>query len=222
MDGVQKVLSFLAANWLWFAIALYALVEYILPRTDKVKARSLLEAIANLLGAIIWRRIGVNLGTPPSLADDRKDPPDDDAPTPPGGTAAALKVVSLILLLPMLACAHGSDGVRQACANTNSVLEGSYRSFTAWYKLDQAVIRERAKTDQEGAVRMLAEHEPIARKTLTAFDIAKAAKIGYCSEGVFAAIDAGQRKDRAAIIAALLQIASDLNAKVATLGKELR
>ena len=40
-------------HWMAMLTALYALLEWYLPRTNSVKARSVGEALANMIGAIV-------------------------------------------------------------------------------------------------------------------------------------------------------------------------
>ena len=61
------------AHYLYLLAALYALVEYVLPRITSVAARSLLEALANVLRAVpgvgpIFERFGTPRTAPSAAA----------------------------------------------------------------------------------------------------------------------------------------------------------
>lgn len=144
---------------------------------------------------------------------------DDDKPTSP----PTLGVVALLLfaVLGSSACAHGSDGVRQACASTMTAAAAGYQAFTTWYKIDQAAIRAVAATDKPSARRTLEAHEPIAARILASLDVARDSIGATCSDSVFDAIDAGQRKDTAALIAHLTQIAADVTTAAALINQDV-
>lgn len=128
--------------------------------------------------------------------------------------------VALFMALQIEACAHGSDGVRQACTVNSEALGNAYRVFAVWYAADQAAIRELNKTDPVLARITYEKHEPIARRVLSRLDMASVAAPAYCSNNVFTAIDAGKRKDRAALVVALAALASEIASAMATINAE--
>lgn len=111
-------------------------------------------------------------------------------------------------------CAHGSDGVRQACSNANDGLAIGYRTFTAWYRVEQQQIRAAIPSSPAAAQRRLDLIEPIAVKVLEVLDKSRYAAEAACTENVFAAVDAGT-KDRAALLSALATVAADVAAATA-------
>lgn len=106
-------------------------------------------------------------------------------------------------------CAHGSDGVRQACSNANEGITIGYRTFTSWYRVEQQQIRATIPGAPVAAQRRLDLIEPIALKVLETLDKAKIATGAACTENVFAAVDAGT-KDRALLMTSLAAIAADV------------
>lgn len=126
----------------------------------------------------------------------------------------------LFLSLSWTGCAHGSDGVRQACASTNESLSVGYQAFTTWYRLDQQTIRDLAKTDLFAAKRRLEAHEPIALKVLSALDVARHATGAFCTPAVFDAVEHGAR-DRAALLRDLAAVAVDVATATAAIAAEV-
>lgn len=131
-----------------------------------------------------------------------------------------LRSLLLVGLLCSLGCAHGADGVRQACASTNESLSAGYQAFTTWYRLDQQTIRELAKTDVAAAKHRLEAHEPIAMRVLSALDVARHASGAFCTDSVFAAVDNGGR-DRAELLRDLAAVALDVAKATATITTEV-
>lgn len=112
-------------------------------------------------------------------------------------------------------CAPGTNGLRQACANTDELLTSSYNLAASWYHADQARIRDKATTDKAQAEAMLEADEKIASKVLGSLDAAVSSKRAICD--LIPAIDAGMKKNVPSLILSLLQIASDVRSAVAAL-----
>ena len=88
----MSVLDWIAAHWQILALLLLLIVEWWLPRTRSVEARSLIEAIANLLRAVPLVR---QLGTPPVELRAEVDRLARYRPSQPGPLLALLVMLSL-------------------------------------------------------------------------------------------------------------------------------
>lgn len=126
-----------------------------------------------------------------------------------------MRAYTLATCLALACCAPGTNGLRQACANTDEILTGSYNLTASWYHSDQLRILDKAKTDKAAAQSMLEQDEKIASKVLGSLDAATSAKRTICD--LIPAIDAGLKKDIPSLILSLLQIAADVRTAVAAL-----
>lgn len=119
-----------------------------------------------------------------------------------------------VALLATLGCASGTDGLRQACANTDAVLMASYSTTTAAFRVDQANIRAGATAANlaQAQSRALA-HAKMFSEALNGLDgIASSAK-AICD--LAPAIDAGLKKDVPSLMNDLIALSADIQKVVA-------
>jgi hypothetical protein len=122
--------------------------------------------------------------------------------------AATTALLPLLLLPALLAagCAHGTDGLRQGCANADTTIEGAYSVTGALIKVDLPQVRA------AGDNAKLQRHEAAFGKTLGFLDSARSSKDAVCRSAD--AIDAGAKRDVQALIAQLVGIAADVDKAV--------
>lgn len=119
--------------------------------------------------------------------------------------AAAAALLPFLLLPALLAsgCAHGTDGLRQGCANADVTIEGAYSVTGALVKVDLPQVRATGDTAK------LQRHEAAFGKTLGFLDSARSSKDAVCRAAD--AIDAGAKRDLPSLMAQLVQIAADVD-----------
>jgi hypothetical protein len=144
---------------------------------------------------------------------------------PDGGDALAVLIIAtfiVALLVSAVGCAHGSDGVRQGCASTADAVGGGYKLLGGWIQVDQAAIREIGRTDKVAGELAFIKHQRTATRLLVALDVHRAKIRALCTKRMFDAIDAGERKDTAEILAQLAGVTADIAATTAEIAKEQR
>ena len=111
-------------------------------------------------------------------------------------------VGALLLSAALLAgCAPGTDGLRQACATEQRALSGAYESGAAWYRAKIHMAETLASTDPKSAAVGLEAAKATHAKLRAALAIADATAETQCR--LADAIDAGEKRDVKALIAAV-------------------
>lgn len=124
----------------------------------------------------------------------------------------ALAVVAAVALS---GCAHGTDGARQGCTNTDTIIEGGYSTSGALLKVDLPKMRAALPTGGQAALDRMHAHETAYGKTLGVLDSARSLKEGSCK--AVDGADALKQKDIDAVMADLAQIAVKVEQAVAEL-----
>lgn len=190
------------------------------PKWERVLHAILIDGPAalpskNLKG--LFSLFGLELSIPfVALSGEPLDPTAPASPKPPLGLVPLL----LAGLLGVSACAHGTDGLRQGCANADAVLQGSYGFAQATMQGDLSALRDQVKAKQPGAAAKLAKHELAFGKALSALDSAEASKSATC--GLAPAIDAGMKADLSALEKQLGDIVTYVQKAVADLKEVLQ
>jgi hypothetical protein len=194
-----------APVWAWLALVTLGVVEYALPRVPWPRARSIGELVANALAKVLGRFPVLGpalsaLGTPSAPA----------APTPPPGSSVRVLLPLAFVALLVSGCAHGTDGLRQACANEMDVAAAAFRSADAWYAPKLAAFKASTEArDQFAADTALYE------KVRAGIKAAGAIAAGQCA--VADAVDAGGKGDVAAATAAVGQAVAQIGAALAAI-----
>lgn len=136
-----------------------------------------------------------------------------DKPASGNGTVV---VLLLGLGLSLSACAPGTDGLRQACATTDEVLTGAYQASSALYHQHEQNLKAQVTPQNLADIKAKWEHDAaLYDKVLAALDAATASKSAVCA--LAPAIDAGLKKDIAALIVQVVAIADQVRKAVAEL-----
>jgi hypothetical protein len=194
-----------APVWAWLALAGLGAIEYALPRLPWPRARSIGELAANALAKVLGRFPVLGpvlraLGTPSAPA----------APTPPPGSSMRVLLPLAFVALMVSGCAHGTDGLRQACANEMDVAAAAYRSADAWYASKLAAFKASTEArDQFAADTALYEKVRAGIKSAGAIATAQCA--------VADAVDAGGKGDVGAATAAVSQAVAQIGAALAAI-----
>lgn len=127
-----------------------------------------------------------------------------------------------VAALLFIGCAPGTDGLRQACANTSTLLADTYGGTTALYRADQKALRSSIKTDTIGALTArAAAHDQAFSSTLAILDTKREAVEVVCSYAD--AIDAGGMKNKVAeLVAQVVQLATDIARAAADFQKAVK
>lgn len=210
-----------APVWAWFALGGLGAVEYALPKLPYPRARSVGELVANGLSKILGRfpvlgPILRALGTPQAAAAPAQ-PPGAGGAGGGGGGIINVKLTSLRALLPLAlvaltlsGCAHGTDGLHQACGNEMDIAAAAYRSADAWYAPKLAAFKASAESrDQFAADTALYE------KVRAGIKSAGATAAAQCA--VADAVDAGGKGDVAAATAGVGQAIADIGTALVSL-----
>ena len=118
-----------------------------------------------------------------------------------------LGIGGLLVAFLTAGCAPGADGLRQACATTNTILADSYRSVTAAMATDLGQARA---THDATAETKLRARVPLFGKALATLDVASAAKTAACAY-------ADTSTDTKGLIAKVLAIAANVQKAVVDL-----
>jgi hypothetical protein len=102
-------------------------------------------------------------------------------------------------------CAHGTDGLRQTCSNTDRVLAGVAGFAEATVKTDLPALR--AQLPALGVAARLRAHELAFGKAVSSLDAARSSKDAVCA--LAPAIDAGMKADVGGLIGQVAAIALD-------------
>lgn len=168
--------------------------------------------------ALVWAAIGGGSAffsrlNPSTTAD---DPPAKSPAARPG--ASLLLPLALGLGVLTVGCAHGTDGLRQICANANVTLTQATVTGTALYKLGHQTLRANLTKDNADATQMKANSYNTAfDKFLGVMTMLNATKTTTCDTAD--AIDAGLKKDVNALAAQAGKVIIDAAAALAELQK---
>lgn len=122
--------------------------------------------------------------------------------------------IAALIALAGSGCAHGTDGLRQGCANADVTLEGGYSMAGALIKADLPATRAL------GDAAKLKSHEAAFTAALSGLDDARATKDSICK--MADTIDAGGAGDVSALVAQLIQVAANIEKAVADLQGALK
>lgn len=142
----------------------------------------------------------------------------------PLGASAAAAAARALLFISIgsmaVGCAHGTDGLRQTCANTDKILNGAYETTTAIYRTDQRALRAKITKDSADQVAAVAtSHDDAFDKLVSVLDAATATTTTVCA--MADAIDAGVKKDLNQLVAQVVQVGLDVANAVAQFKKTL-
>jgi hypothetical protein len=136
------------------------------------------------------------------------------------GVVAVLLGLCVAGLLALVAgCAPGTDGLRQSCANTSTILADSYRATTALYRADQQAMRTSvtAATADATAARAAA-HDRAFDAALEILDAKRLAVETVCSYADV--IDGGGIAKRVGeLVAQAVQLAAEITQAVSNFRK---
>lgn len=114
---MDQAIEFLKANWQWFALAAYLFIEWKLPRTEKVEARSTLELLANILCRVpLVSRLAAAAATP-------REPKGVEPPPPIRSGEGGFLVVELLLAISLAALVIAACGC--ACNPAKGKVDGA-------------------------------------------------------------------------------------------------
>lgn len=150
--------------------SLYALVEWWLPRTDKIQARSVLEIVANVLRLIPGVGVVLNkVGTPPPPATVVTAIAKEVVPVPPAVPPAAMLIFWLAGCMSLSGCATAMTSYYKGVATAAVVIGSGYRLLDKRDADVQGEITQLATTDAIAAEARFKQHLEgyrIARKVL--------------------------------------------------------
>lgn len=145
----------------------------------------------------------------------KKDP---QLPIPPPIRPGVLLPFVFLCGIATVGCAPGTDGLRQACANANVTLTQTTLTGTMLYKLGHQKLRENLTKDNADATQVKAtSYNAAMDKFLVAMLMLTATKSTVCDAAD--AIDAGAKKDIAALTAQAGKVIIDAAAALAELEK---
>ncbi len=139
-------------------------------------------------------------------------------PPPPPVRPGLLLPLALGLSVFAVGCAHGTDGLRQVCANANVTLTQVTVTGTALYKLGHQELRAKLTKENADATQAKANSYNIAfDKFLATMTMISATKTTVCDTAD--AIDAGEKKDIPTLVTQAGKIVIDAAAALAELQK---
>lgn len=127
-------------------------------------------------------------------------------------------VLALVVLLP--ACAPSTDGLRQSCAVANVTLTQATLTGTALYKFGHQELRAQLTKENADETESKAKtYDKAFDKFITDVQTITSVHMTVCAQAD--AVDAGQRKDVAALMAQVAKIVIDIATVVSELQKTI-
>jgi hypothetical protein len=135
-----------------------------------------------------------------------------------GGGPAMILPFLLLGALGASGCAHGADGLRQACTATDTVLATAYQTTAKIYHVRKEALKAQIPTAGPAGVKQQWDlaHE-VVDKVLAGLDAVSDTKTAVCA--LIPAVEAGQRKDVASLVAQLTALGPTVAALVADVEK---